>query len=276
MSSSESGAQIDVDRGLVGGLADLIGTVHGAPQGVHGRPGRGEELIGAVELAAFQRRDAFVPALLGDQRILRPAILPQPPADGGGDQERQQDEDQAEPRPAASPRAGPRRRRVPARPPASGPVRGGGGRTGSRPAPADGSRPGGAVRGGTAPLAVRRRLGPAGPPRSRPRRGPPARSGTWPGRRHRLASAGSSSQMISAPSPAGPPSSSSTGPSSAHGLRARPWAALRLPDALRRHRLRQRAARQHEDPLAAGRAPQGLVSLRPLAPHPMARGAAPG
>ncbi len=99
--------------------------------------------------------------------------------------------------------------------------------------------------------------------------------------RRDLGGAGSSSQMISA-SPFASPRSGRIDPGSrqvrqldrplVHEPAARPGGRGPRPArAGRRDRLRQRAPRQYKDAIPAGRAPKGLIALRPLAADPMPR-----
>ena len=66
------GDQVDENRGLVGGLTDLVGAFDGPAQPVDGRLGRGEKLVGLVEVARFERRDALGPPFLDDRRVSLP------------------------------------------------------------------------------------------------------------------------------------------------------------------------------------------------------------
>src|SRR5208337_5199674 len=56
------GEQVHQDRGLVGRVANLFGAFDGASQRIDGLPGRGEELIGVVELTLLQRGDSLGPS----------------------------------------------------------------------------------------------------------------------------------------------------------------------------------------------------------------------
>src|SRR6185312_12648559 len=82
---------------------DILGALDVAPQGVDGRPGRGQELMRTVELAGIERRDALGDAALHDLGILGPALLPGTQGERGGDHECQDDEDQADTRTASRP-----------------------------------------------------------------------------------------------------------------------------------------------------------------------------
>ena len=220
-------------------------------------------------------------ALLGDQGILAPgdsASSRQPTV--ATIRSGQREEDQAEPGPAAGPRPGLDDDRC--RPPPS-----------ARP-----RRGGGVPAGPSAGLAADLDAGPGG----RRRLAAGASRGRRPWRRRGLLDLGGGQVLGRDPRRAGatPPGvlgrlvvPDDLGPARRPRRRDRPPPGRSARSGPRRPRgsapgpgrpsgrrtpagglgLRQRAAGQHEDPLAAGRAPQRLVTLGPLAPHPMARGA---
>ncbi len=64
------GDQVDENRGLVGGLTDFVGVFDGPPSAINGRLGGREKLVGLVEFARFERRDALGPSFLDDQRVI--------------------------------------------------------------------------------------------------------------------------------------------------------------------------------------------------------------
>ena len=75
-------SRFTIDRGLVGRVANLVGVLDGASQGINGLSGRGEELIGVVKLAFLQRGDSLGRPSSGHLGKVLPALSPGPPGKG--------------------------------------------------------------------------------------------------------------------------------------------------------------------------------------------------